>query len=602
MSRPRSLVVLALLLGGLCCSAIFGCSLVKLSDEVGREQCSGQKDCDELNTGPDFDPCLFWQCSEKSFCELLPLDDDKDGHAPPECAASLEGVGNDAGLDTPADDCNDNADAINPDQDEECDGLDNNCDGLTDEGKLSAETEEVLTVSGDENGPESVTALSYAVSPSTREIAVAYSMEVGANAVPGASLVRFDLTTRGTPQKLTVPATSSDIGIAALGDADASFAVGFYDNQSTDKRLVAGITNATELRKTGPERVLTIAESVLANGLSCAPNEDCSCAPDEDCDIRTPPTFVLALAGNDDVLLAYLRKSPDEDSVAPTVSACQLNVHEEQGAGPYQLAANLLRRAGGTFAERGEEPAAIVLGHSFDQSPAAVSTLSDRLCGEDFSGCWLVSWSNEKGDIVATVVRGTEDGPAVAVAPPAILVASEGQFQAEVSMALGPSADDRRIIGVAFKRGCLADARVVARFFELAQDPEGKIELNELSDVVHVDDDGAERLPSIAYSEDKKSWIVVYKKATPTLKAKVLVLGEDGETRGADPYVIFEQERGGSAALLRAPVAYALPRSPDGDTSGWFGAVTYTQQEDGEGNTSYSFLGIRLGCPVAANE
>jgi hypothetical protein len=354
---------------------------------------------------------------------------------------------------------------------------------------------------------------------------------------------------------------SGDIGIAPAGDG--RFALAFI-NRDNRPRVVAGLRRLLKSSSQTDKWILVIDPDLFDQGLSCAENEACAS--------QTPETFtpVLAALDNGRVLIAYVRGSVNE---------------RQKGCGaldtPQTVLANFTRIESGYLKETSEH--AMALGTTKDIAPPLVVPIP-RIAPEQEQLGWLAALSEENGDIRLKLVRESGNGASIEVID-LLSVPGDGESQGDLSLAFGPSTDNALTVGLAFRRGCAPNARVMAQLFSLEQDRDDFINISEKSQADTVSEDKSERATSITYLTQREIWVVVYTNGQGALKARLL--DQRGAVRDKEAYTLFKPKTGDTGVLL-APFAL-MPAEPN-DAS-WVNALANIKA-----NGAYSFRLFGLGC------
>lgn len=579
------------------------CSLIKVSDEVGRQQCINSKQCrDRLEKPSGFNECFEWQCNRHSFCELLPIDRDEDETVPlfvlkdscqtstdsgataeqcaladdsgctdcfRDCRTSLaeKGISTDKVVD-----CQDSDRKRSGNQMESCDGIDNDCDQTIDEGVLTSNSSgrTVVVFSGENR--YGISSTGYAVDTIDRDesrIAVAFNLN-RSPVVPGVAVIpSSDQDSSVTAQPL-IPSVdgyrnpslvSEGIGISSMGEGQ--FAVAIVDNKGS-RRVIVGLVDASSPTQ------LQIDPDIYERGLSCTEDEDCS--------TQTPATFTPVMGSlNRDVLVMYLRG----DFTKREKSICG-NLSESQ-----PLLANLVHRRAGVLQEVSQY--AVSLGSSMDLAPPAIVRSPAQEDGlEDTPLGWLISFSDEENNISITHVT-YDDQQAALVGSELVSIPSQGKSQGDVSMALGPDIDGVFTLGIAFRRGCSQESQILAEIFELRREEDSSFSLNSLTGTIDIDSSVGVRHPSIVYSEPRESWVVLYTNGLDTLWARVL--DRSGKLRYDQPYTLLEAKSSDPTTIPFTPLAFPSTRE-----NGWFNAFIYTRSTDDSGRDASAVKSFSLGC------
>lgn len=504
--------------------ALSGCSLIKLSDDIGQAKCQSDTDCDALNDrdASDFNPCRVWQCAETDFCEQLPLDGDHDGQSPG--TATHGGEEFVCEEDPSKQDCDDSDEDRNAGLSEACDGVDNDCDELVDEDALDSAVQPVVVFAGDNaGGPSSA---SYANDVQGGSVGIAYSIDRNENRVPGFSKLidTLDEVENATAlQSDELASMRSDVmALAALGSDE--YVVAFH-NQSGEARLVAGLV-------TGSQAKIQFDSDVAVAGL---------------CETCGTVVGLSAASGDPGVAIGYV------DSTGDDSDACG----ELVGApSPPSAFVQALRKTGGALVADGLP---VDLGPTSDLGGPAVLALSI----EEASG-WLAASADANG---ALTLHWLTDGEE----PMQVLNITHGNGPlsgAALALAEGP---DGTRVGLAYRRGCGSDSHVGFQLFEANADG-AVVELSRLADHTEVGETNNESDAALAYSEARDSWMVVYRDARG-LGGRLLTA--DGALRGVGPQVLINQ-MGTGVGVLPSPGVVA---ATDGN---WFTALAATNRSEAE--------------------
>lgn len=535
-----------------CMLVASACNLVELSDDISQAQCRSDDDCEVLNARDDeaFDPCIVWQCEASRYCEEGPLDADHDGFSP---ASADHGGETFMCLDDASEaDCTDSDPDNAPDLDETCDDRDNDCDGHADEGALASEVGTLVALP--DGAPD---AASYALDAAGGALAVAFAWERASGSVPTLAVVGDALTDTASPSALESDAlgTPRATRVAAAVLEPGRFAVAF-SQEGAAARVVAGAVDADA------PAALALDAELAANGLACAAAEPCAGGAG-----GASAGIGLATVG-EYVLVAHARPAQGDPACGELVGS---------DAAPRVLANLLLApRNAPTLVERTTE--ALVLGTTSAPEIDPVVVGLEPLAESGAALGWLVGYVDADGGIVLHQVL--RDGDALdVVEAPVLAIAGDG-IASEPAAALAVADDGDAKLGLAFRRGCPDDARIVTRIFVLTIASDGRtLTATPLGGETEVGATRSESSPAIAYHATRVSWIVSWRDAAG-LRARVL--DENGGLRGAEPYTLVEQGAGLGVLLSTGAVS----------TGSAFGVLAAVSR----GGGAFEFDAIRLDC------
>jgi hypothetical protein len=564
---------LVLLLG-----SVSGCSLVALSDDLVREQCESNAECESLNEADrksgDYEPCTIWQCQDNNYCEKTARDLDDDGFF----AADVVEDGADAVTCEVAAaevDCDDGDEDRNQSLDEACDNVDNDCDELVDEGSLKVETNDVVVF--DETHGDAVSDVSFAVDPGTGALEIAYSLASGTG-TPGLSVVAETLELTGEVNVLEVEIESGDApdslvseSVGVTGLQSGQLAVGMV-NRSGRPRVIAGVVTSASSAGT-----LHVDAGLMNLGLRCEATEDCFAnhqEPPADPLWAVETTVGVALASSGrEVLMSYVR---DPAGGSP---ACGSLIGASDA--PYILI-NALRLSStqDSLTETGSAALRVDVASTTD-APALLS----------IPGGYLLGYVDSAGDVVVARLE-IADGEPVVAQPQVVRIQGKGEQQAGVALALdGNVAADATefVLGVAYQTGCAPESQVRARLYDVSVTGSA-LSATQRAAVPALSDGPNQSRPAISYNADKSKWAVVFRDAQG-LRARLLEA--DGTLTAADeePYLLLETITNG-ADETRVGLS---PTVTDLGSGTWFGAVAYVSQP-GNADEPFAFRAARMVC------
>jgi len=473
-------------------AGIASCTIYALSDEIRQEKCESATtfdDCEALNnrSDPGFDVCKNWRCGADHYCEIGPLDQDRDGYFPAACVP--------AG--SPSD-CADRDPTSHPDGAELCDGKDNDCDQVIDEGMLQIDERVAMTFD------DEVSALAFSWDDVTNDVGV-----VARRASDDA--VSFGVVAGMQSQKAQpVWLSNSDEVFRAsavnIAPRSGNFVLSTIEAAPTHRIFVGNVAGGVT------RAILAVGDlNLRQTGLRCASDEPCAALqgprtdvlPDDPEAAPPPgpaPTIPqstrpeLSMLGPQ-LLVGYAR------ALDPAADGCETTAP----AAPLLL--NLLELRVGGFAELSESATRLDLSSEL-RSPLILPIDIGLVRGAREPFGWLVGYLDTSGGLVFRRPRAQSADDLQ------LRLVRDPEPYLEAQMVRGPVEDNRFMIGVAARAGCGEQARVVFGLLQLTWDSEGRTELRVYRELHEVGDPGqrASR-PVLAYNRAQSLWAVAY--ATP---------------------------------------------------------------------------------------
>jgi hypothetical protein len=507
----------------LCGALGFGsCTIYGLSDEVHQEKCEWRfedlvqyDDCEALNdrSDPNFDRCNVWHCGETNYCEIAPLDQDRDGVSPTLCLDEGQ-MG----------DCDDLDPEKLPGHEELCDGKDNDCDRSIDEGMLQ-NVEHVAVVLDDE-----VQEVAYAWDEVTEDVGVAYRRT--GDGETGFAMITGALATKGQPVWLSESTDAFHAASVNVAARSGNFVLGVIEGVPTQRIWVGNLTGASGYS------VLRVDEPNLRRtGLRCASDEPCAEEQgpryDEFTDDDPPPADrptpsipgstepELSLLGSQ--MLVGFARGPDGaydgcDPDAPHPPLL-LNYLEGSSRGWNEMTTSAIR-----------------LGDSLEsRSPRLVPIDAGRVTASIGPFGWLAGYVDTEGGLVVRQVRPPPEEP---LSDLQLRLTRDPEPWFQLQMVGGPVEDNRMLIGIAARGGCGEQARVVFGLVQLTWDSEGGNELHVYRELLEVGNPGQQASrPVLAYNRSLSNWGVAYE--TPD-GVYARVLDRNGQPIGGSAYRMTE--------------------------------------------------------------
>jgi hypothetical protein len=448
------------------------CTAIALSEKIVQDECQTDLDCQVLNDA-NFDNCHPYRCADDHFCEVGPLDSDRDGFIARQCEPDPE-----------KQDCNDATDLDHPGADEVCDARDNDCDGEVDEDVLELDHGLVLDFQRDADAVQ----LGFAPDVDTNALSLAFTF-----AAQDAQVFISQLSFEGTSGAASAGALLRDDDAPVLSDVLAlapltrePFALATYA-AGAKPQLVIGAADPCQTR-------LHVSQAIELTSVHCAPAESCT--------MSVPPTRSLALAtGLDGTLLVYRRS-------AGANGLCG-DDHP-----PQQMLGNLFKSASSSLYEQTMDAVPIAL--SPDDAPPALLALPATTANDVVHG-FLLGVVTEKGAIELRHL--SVDSPSFtssfSVSAPLLTESRSGPPLHSPQLALGDSSDPSVVeIGLLVERGCGDARRILLRRLHADLQADGGVSLKNASDWIELGDDPNQRAASLTWNARKgASWGVSYRDA-----------------------------------------------------------------------------------------
>lgn len=455
-----------------CSVALGACTAIALSQKIVQDQCETDLDCEVLNVGT-VDNCYPYRCADDHYCEVAPLDSDRDGFIARQCEPVPE-----------KQDCNDATSVDFPGADEVCDARDNDCDGKVDEDVLELDhtflldfqrATDAVQLSFAPDLESNVLSLAFTFEPQDAQVFISQlTLEGSSAAASGSLLLDSD-----------VPVIADVLALAPL--SREPFALAAYAKHATPQ-LVIGAADPFQTR-------LHVSPAILQTAVHCVPEEDCT--------MGVPPSRSLALAtGIDGTLLAYRRT--DQAS-----GICD-DDHPSQ-----QLLANLFKSASNSLYE--QTPVAVPVAKSPDDAPPALLALPATTANDVVHG-FLVGFVTDKGAIELhhLSVDSSAFTSSFTVSKTLLTESRSGAPLHSPQLALGDSTDPNAVeIGLIVERGCGDARRLLLRRLQADLGADGSVSLSEASDWIELGDDANQHAASLAWNSRKgASWGVSYRDAS----------------------------------------------------------------------------------------
>jgi Putative metal-binding motif len=552
-----------------CIAAVLGalsigsCTIYGLSDEIHQEQCTFSTedlrrydDCEALNdrSAPGFDTltsksaapnrCHPWRCGENHYCEIAPLDQDRDGFTPSLCLDEGQ-MG----------DCDDLDPEKRPGHEELCDGKDNDCDRSIDEGMLQA-VDHVAVVVEDE-----IQQVAYASNEVTEDVGVAYRRT--GDGETGFAVITSERATKGQQVWLSASADVFHAASVNVATRSGSFVLGVIEGVPTQRIWVGDVIAANGYS------ILQVDEPNLRRtGLRCSSDEPCAEAQgpryDESTDDDPAPTErptpsipgstepALSVLGTS-LLVGYAR-GPDGaydgcDADAPHPPLL-LNYLNGTSRGWDELTTSAIR-----------------LGDSLEsRSPRLVAIDAGLVTASIGPFGWLAAYVDTEGGLV---VRQVRQQPEDALSDLQLRLTREPEPWFQPELVQGPVEDNRMLIGVAARAGCAEQSRIVFGLLQLTWDSQGDNELRVYRELAEVGNPGQQgSRPVLAYNRSLSNWGVAYE--TPD-GVYARVLDRNGQPIGPSAYRMTQ-------APPYAPDVAIISGGPDAATL--FTVYTYEDHPD----------------------
>jgi hypothetical protein len=542
-------------------AGIASCTIYALSDDIHQEKCEiGRKfdydSCEALNnrSDPDFDRCKNWRCGADHYCEIGPLDQDRDGYFPAACVP--------AG--SPSD-CADRDPTSHPDGAEVCDGKDNDCDRAIDEGMLQVDERVAMTFD------DEVSALAFSWDDVTNDVGV-----VARRANDDAVSFGFVATARSQRAQPVWLSDSDEVFRASavnIAPRSGNFVLSAIEAAPTHRIFVGNVAGGVT------RAIFAVGDlNLRQTGLRCASDEPCAALQGPRTDVlpddpeAVPPTGPaptiapstrpeLAILGPQ-LLVGYAR------TLEPAADGCEIT----EPAAPLLL--NLLELRASGFAALTDSATRLDLSSEL-RSPLILPIDTGLVIGAREPFGWLVGYLDTSGGLVFRRSRAQSADDVQ------LRLVRDPEPYLEAQMVLGPADDNRFMIGVAARAGCGEQARVVFGLLQLTWDSEGRTELRVYRELHEVGESGqrASR-PVLAYNRAQSLWAVAY--ATPDgLFARVL--DSNGLPIGDSSYRLTD-------ALPPIPDMTIVSGAPDA-----FGLFTeYSYEERTDQSPSHVLVGREL--------
>ena len=454
-----------------CSVALGACTAIALSKKIVQDQCQTDLDCEVLNEGT-VDNCHPYRCGDDHYCELGPLDGDRDGFIARQCEPAPE-----------RQDCNDATSIDYPGADEVCDARDNDCDGKVDEDVLELEHTFQLDFQRDADAVR----LGFSPDIEPNVLSLAFTFEAQ-DAQVFISQLALEDTSAASPGSLLFdtnePVIADALALTPL--AREPFALAAYAKRGKPQ-LVIGAADPFQTR-------LHVADAILQTTVHCLPEEDCS--------ISVPPSRSLALAtGIDGTLLAY-RRTDQANSICDDDHPAQ------------QLIANLFKNASNSLYEQTQ--VAVPVAKSPDDAPPALLALPPTTANDVMHG-FLVGFVTDEGGIELhhLSIDSSSFTSSFTVSKTLLTESRSGAPLHSAQLVLGDSSDASAVeIGLIVERGCGDARRLLLRRLQADLGADGSVSLDDASDWIELGDEPNQHAASLAWNPRKgSSWGLSYRDA-----------------------------------------------------------------------------------------